>query len=317
MKKLAIVIILTLGICLSGIALAKEYKIGVLWTKDASLYDGIWKGFTEKTKLLKLNINLEIINAKGKEENMEKALKKFESEKKDLLITMGTKALVFAVKHGCKLPILATGCQDPVGLGLAKSHEKPGGNLTAVTYVVPVEKQLKLFKMLIPSLKKIGLIYYSKNAASKVEVPQTEEAAQKLHLDLVLSSFDENTKEARQKAVKKLISEKVDAIIIPTNAELYDHMDEIIEISGNTPILAYTTKAVKNGAIATLAANLKEVGAIVADKAKEILVDGKNPGDIPIGFVKKPELWVNIKAIKRIRLKIKPSVLSLATHIIK
>lgn len=55
---------------------------------------------------------------------------------------------------------------DAVSAGLVTSNEKPGGNVTGTSDMVPIDEQTDLLLSIVPEAKTVGIIY---NASEKIQ----------------------------------------------------------------------------------------------------------------------------------------------------
>ena len=54
------------------------------------------------------------------------------------------------------------GITYPVEAGLIKDEKKPGNNITGVSDRTPIKQQLEIMKKVLPKMKKVGYLIYSK-----------------------------------------------------------------------------------------------------------------------------------------------------------
>ena len=64
------------------------------------------------------------------------------------------------------IPIVFSAVTDPVGAKLVSSMEKPGGNVTGVSDLSPMDEHLKLITRITPNVKRLGVIYNPGEAIS-------------------------------------------------------------------------------------------------------------------------------------------------------
>jgi ABC transporter substrate binding protein len=85
--------------------------------------------------------------------------------KVDVILPSGGPAALAARKATTSVPIVFVGVVDPVGLGLLPSLGRPGGNLTglATTSEDFAGKRLELLKAIVPSLKRVAVLWHPAN----------------------------------------------------------------------------------------------------------------------------------------------------------
>ncbi|MFO6383271.1 ABC transporter substrate-binding protein, partial [Pseudomonas aeruginosa] len=81
-------------------------------------------------------------------------------------------ALVAATKS---IPIVFSTVTDPVGAHLTPSWEASGTNVTGVSDMLALDKQIELIKKVVPGAKRIGMVYNPGEANSVVVVKELKE----------------------------------------------------------------------------------------------------------------------------------------------
>src|SRR5262249_46642592 len=73
----------------------------------------------------------------------------------------GRGPMLAMIEASTSLPIVSVSGLDPVGAGLAASQARPAGNLTGITVATDElnPKRLELLRELVPSCKKVGIVY--------------------------------------------------------------------------------------------------------------------------------------------------------------
>ena len=81
--------------------------------------------------------------------------------KVDIIVVAATPSALAASKATREIPILATVVGDPVGVCLAASLARPGGNVTGFTSLAVelMTKRLDLLRQLLPRLRRVGFLY--------------------------------------------------------------------------------------------------------------------------------------------------------------
>ena len=94
-------------------------------------------------------------------ERLPQLAKELVQSKPDLIIATGPQPVRAAKDATTEIPIVMLYVADPVGIGLAQSLARPGGNLTGVATLVPgglMGKSLQLLKELLPTARRIAVL---------------------------------------------------------------------------------------------------------------------------------------------------------------
>ena len=105
--------------------------------------------------------------------------------KVDVLLAGGGPAILAAKNATQTIPIVMVGV-NPVGLGLAASLSRPGGNVTGLSYLSEeiIAKRLQLLKELVPGLARVGVLKNPLNPDHPNLWNETQVAAQRLGVAL-------------------------------------------------------------------------------------------------------------------------------------
>jgi len=107
------------------------------------------------------------------------------NRKLDIVLAANVAATVAAAKVTSSIPIVMLAVFDPVGIGVVKSLEKPGTNVTGTTGYAPelIGERLRILKRIVPNIDKVAMAVNGNNVnnASQFNLLRTE--AQKLGID--------------------------------------------------------------------------------------------------------------------------------------
>jgi len=80
--------------------------------------------------------------------------------KADIIVALGTPAIVAARKATAVIPIVFPIASDPVGDGLVASLARPGGNVTGLSNQQPelAGKRLEILREVIPGLRQLAVL---------------------------------------------------------------------------------------------------------------------------------------------------------------
>jgi putative ABC transport system substrate-binding protein len=102
----------------------------------------------------------------------------FINRKVDIIIAANVAATVAAAKATATMPIVMLAVFDPVGIGVVKSLEHPGTNVTGTTMYAPqlIGQRLRMLKSIVPGLDKVAMALNGNNAnnAAQLELLRSE-----------------------------------------------------------------------------------------------------------------------------------------------
>ena len=262
----------------------KTYKIGALQLVQHAALDASYKGFIDYLDEHGIKYTIDFQNASGEQSACETIAEKFSNDDLDLCYAIATPAAQSVLAHLENVPIVASAVTDPEASGLCNTNKNPGGNLTAASDLTPVDAQFDLLVELIPDAKNVGILFCSAEANSKIQSNMALESAKKRGLNAteytVVSSNDIQT------VVESMIG-KVDVIYVPTDNVISAGFDTVATLclDNKIPTIVGEEAMVDKGGYATYGINYYSLGKLAGSLAERILVNGENPGSIPIAYL--------------------------------
>jgi putative tryptophan/tyrosine transport system substrate-binding protein len=236
------------------------------------------------------------------------------------VIVASTDAIARAARAASgTIPIVWIG-GDPITAGLAASLARPGGNITGVTVNAGDEiwgKRLQILKEAVPSASKVVLLTTRTAAPSAASEQLLREASWRLQISLLAMPVEQSTPSEVQRVFGQIEQERPDAIIVQSIGDLVAQRQLIVELVGKSrlPAIYPWREYMDAGGLMAYASDDRELWRRMADDVHQIL-NGAQPGDIPIYQPTKFELLINLKAAKAIGLTIPPSLLGQADEVI-
>lgn len=248
------------------------------------------------------NLEVDLQNAQGSIPTTQTIATKFVNDKKDLIFAISTPSAQSAKNATSEIPIVFTAVTDPLDAKLVSSNEKPDGKVTGTSDFQGADKSLETIKLLVPNVKKIGIVFNTSEVNSKIQVDEMTKEAKKSGIEVVTSGVS-NTNEISQ-AVSS-ISKQVDVIFTPTDNLIASAMPLVTEtaLKNNIPVIGAEEAAVKNGALASNSISYKEIGKQAGKQAARIL-KGEKISDIPVEFAKSSRIVVNKATMEKLNIKI-------------
>jgi len=167
----------------------KILRVGFVFsaTNDGKGLEAFRQGLRELGYVEAQTIVLEVRSAEGRLERIPELVAELVGLKVDVLVAVGAPAAVAAKNATQTIPIVMLAA-DPVGLGVAASLSRPGGNVTGLSYLTEdiIAKRLQLLKELVPGLARVGVLKNPMDPAHPTLWKETEVAARRLGVALEL-----------------------------------------------------------------------------------------------------------------------------------
>jgi putative ABC transport system substrate-binding protein len=281
--------------------------------------DMVRQGFSDRMKELGYiqgkNIRYDQQSAQGQMPVAQSIAQKFVTDKVDLIYAITTPSSQAAAKatQGTKIPVIFGAVTDPVSAGLVRTLDKPGGNVTGTSDVWPVEDQFDLLLRLVPTVKRVGIVYNPGESNAQYNVKIAEEVCKKKGLQVVKVSVA-NTAEV-QMATRSLVG-RCDAIYAPADNTIISALSAVVGVaeSNKIPLLVGDATSIEEGGFGTIGNDYFDIGRVSAELADRVL-KGENPGDIPVARATSYEYFFNLKSAKKLGITIPDDLLKKAKKV--
>jgi putative ABC transport system substrate-binding protein len=296
----------------------KVFKIGIVQIVEHPSLNQIREAFIARLAESGFkdgeNIKIDYQNAQGDQTSLKTICQKFVSGKSDLIVAIATPSAQAAAGETSDIPVLFSACTDPVGSSLVTSLESPGKNVTGTSDAISAEKIMELAKRITPDIKKIGALYNSSETNSISVIKSLKEYAAKNGMEVIEGTVT-NSSEVQQ--ITQALAGKVDAIFSPIDNTIASAMPVVAQVadSAKKPVYVGADSMVKDGGLATYGINYTILGQETANMAVEIL-NGKNPGEIPVKTMTDMDIYVNKDTAKAIGITIPDDVLNEAKEVV-
>lgn len=286
---LASAILVLVGLAFT--APAADKQVGVLWFEKSGMADKVLRGFAQRLSAAP-GLVLEVKMALKTEEEAGKVYAEF-LQTKDAVVFLRSHGAKYMLAHPPTKPAFIGAANNPVELGVIKDPAKPEGNITGVTYYLPVAQQFTLYRQLWPKLAKVGLVLMKGHASTPIESAETAAAAKALGIAVAEVQPADKAELAAQ--VKKLVEEdKVELLVLGNQNLVFDNGPLIAQVAGKTPIMSLSEKPITaKAAIGGLVANDEKLGALLAESVIAVLVQNKPITEVPVKTDPSPRLILN------------------------
>lgn len=259
----------------------RDFTIGIVQLADHPALDDARKGFEDGLKELNVNTQIKYQNAQGDIPTTLSISQKFVNDNMDLIYTIATPAAQSAKQVAKNIPVLFSAVTDPVEAELVNSMENPGENITGTSDLSPMDRQIQIFKDLNKAIKKIGIIYSTSEPNSEIQVREAKKIAKELELEIIdigISNINDIP------LALESIVKKVDGLYTITDNMVASSISIVAKKATENNLITVGAEEshVKGGILITDGISYYELGKQTARMAKEILVDGKSPSEIPV-----------------------------------
>ena len=234
-----------------------------------------------------------------------------------LIVATGGAAVTMAQKVTQSTPIVGISMTDPVPR-FAKSLARPGGNITGLANLQfdLAAKRVQLLKEMVPQMRSFAVIWHAAGNAWPAELAEMQRAAAILKLNLMPASVRNAAELTRVFA--RLRRERPDAIHIVIDPQTASYSSLIAEFARaeKIPTMSGLAQFTRQGGLASYAPDLATMFRRAGFFVKRIL-DGTQPGDLPIEQPTRIEFIVNLKTARAIGLTVPPVTLLRADRVIE
>ncbi len=290
-------------------------KIGITQIVEHPALDAARRGFQDAlTAEGWENVTYDIQNAQGDMATATTIGRKFVGDRVDLILAIATPTAQATAQVTSEIPILITAVTDPVAAGLINNMTEPGTNVTGTTDMTPVQTQLELLLEIVPTAKRVGVLFNVGEVNSVVQVDLAKSAAKKLGLEIVEAGATSSGEVLE--AARSLVG-RVDAIYVPTDNTVVSALESVIMVAEehNLPLIVGEEDSVERGGLATTGINYYDLGFQTGLMAINVL-NGADPAGIPIQSADRVETVINLEAARNMGVEIPASLLARAHRVI-
>jgi putative ABC transport system substrate-binding protein len=235
-----------------------------------------------------------------------------------VIAALGGPAAAAAKAATATIPIVFSVGGDPVELGLVPNINRPGGNITGVTFFAKqlVQKQVGILHDLLPKASVLGVLINPNNWRHQVDADEVEAAARTLGLGVHIAKA--GTEGDLDAAFTGLVQRHAQALVIAGDAFFFRVSTKLVALAEQHSLAAIfgSREFADAGGLMSYAASLAEAHRQAGIYVGRVL-KGEKPGDLPVMQPSKFELVINLKTAKALGLEIPPNLLALADEVIE
>ena len=236
-----------------------------------------------------------------------------------LIVTPANMVVAFAAKAATTtIPIAFNTGTDPVKAGLVASLNRPGGNITGVSFmnVQLGAKRLGMLRELLPKAMRFAILVNRSNPDTDSVVADLRSAAASIGCEIEV--LDADTYSDIVPAVASLVQRRADAFLINPGQVFYDRRTQLLTLAAR-----YRLPAIYPAREWADAGGLMSYGSSFAEQHRQAgiyagrVLKGEKPADLPILRATKFELVINLQTAKALDIDIPPTLLARADEVIE
>jgi putative ABC transport system substrate-binding protein len=234
------------------------------------------------------------------------------------VIVTNTPGALVAKAATTTVPIVFVTGGELVRDGLVASLNRPGGNVTGVSFLAPelAAKHLGLLRELRPGAARIAMLEDPKFPTTERFVSEVRAAASAMgqQIEVLYASSDGEI----ETAFTTLVQRRADALLAGSGGFLYSRRERIVALAARhrIPAIYILRDYVEAGGLMSYAASITDGYRQAGIYAGRIL-KGEKPSDLPVFLPTKFELVINLKTAKALGLEIPDKLLALADEVIE
>jgi putative ABC transport system substrate-binding protein len=265
------------------------------------------------------NVNIEYRWARNEIDRLPELAADLVRQRVAVIATPFTSAAARAAKAAtATIPIVFSTGADPVRLGLVESLNRPGGNVTGISYmsVAIAAKRLGLLRELLPRAARVAVLINPLSPITEALIADAQMAASGLGLKIEIlgatAAGDIDT------AFASMAQNRADALVVGPDtlfSNLRDRLAAKAMSQGLPAIYPFGDDAVAGG--------LMSYGASIPEEFRQVgiytgrILRGERPADLPVMQPTKFEFVINLRAANALGLTVPPTLRALADEVIE
>jgi putative ABC transport system substrate-binding protein len=254
----------------------------------------------------------------GREDQLPKLAAELVALRVAAIVAGSFPSAVSAKKATASMPIIFVTGADPQAEGLVASLNRPGGNMTGVSfYDIPITgKRLALLRELVPGAETITVLQDPGSATFKSEARELDAAVRASGQRIVI--LKAGSEAEINAAFSTMAKSNARALLVGGGQFFNGRRNQLIGLAALHAIPAsyVISNFVAAGGLISYGASqtdaYRRAGVYVAR-----ILQGEKPGDLPVELPTRFELAINLKTAKAIGLGVPPSLLMRADEVIQ
>ena len=275
------------------------------------------KGLGEAGFIEGRNVTIEYRFAGNQPERMSELAAELVRRRVKLIAAMGTS--VRAAKAAtATIPIVFDTGGDPVQQGLVASLNRPGGNLTGVTFLGQelAPKRLGLLHEIIPHAKRFAMLVDPNTISGESSFQAVQAAAAAIGLNV--EAFKAGSNREIDAAFASLVENRFEGVLINNSPSFNNRRLQLAILAAR-----HVMPAIYYDRVFAEAGGLMSYGTSITDAYRQAgvytgrILKGEKPADLPVMQSVKFEFVINLNTARAFGLSFPPGLLAIADEVIE
>jgi putative tryptophan/tyrosine transport system substrate-binding protein len=276
------------------------------------------QGLSEAGYVEGQNVTIEYRWAEGQAERLPVLATDLVRRRVAVIATLTNVATVAAKAATTAIPIVFTIGGDPVKMGLVASLNRPGGNITGVSFLSTgtAAKRLERLHEVAPNATVVAALINPSNPQAEADTKEAQEAADVLGLQL--QALNSSTQGDIDMAFATLVQRHAGALVIEGDPLFAIRLKQLVVLTARHAI-----PAIFPGREFPDAGGLMSYGASRTDALRVAglysgrILKGEKPADLPVQQSIKVELVINLKTAKALGLTVSREMQLIADDVVE
>ena len=282
--------------------------VGFLGTSSANFptLEGFRRGLGEAGFVEGRNVTIEFRFTEGRYDRLPALVAELVGRNVAVLVAAGgVQAALAAKPASATVPVLFANGSDPLRFGLVASLNRPGGNITGVSFFTATleAKRLGLLSQLVPAARNFGALINPANANAETQLKDIEQGGQALGRPVGLArAVDEREIEA---AFATLAQRPTGALLVASDPFFFSRREQIVALAARygLPSIYEWREFAQAGGLASYGTNLAYAYRLAGTYTARIL-KGEKPADLPVVQSSKFEFVINLRTAKALGIEV-------------
>ena len=235
-------------------------------------------------------------------------------------VIVGNSLAIDAARNaGATIPLVFIIGDDPVKMGYVQSLNRPGGNITGVTFFGGGRlgaKRLELLHELVPKASIIAVLLDPEYVGFEVEMPSVKAAARALGMRIVM--VKPTSERELDAEFARFVQKGVGALLLGGGPVLMSRRNDLVALAARyrIPAIYEQSAYVSAGGLISYSASFTDAYRQAGVYAGRIL-KGAKPAELPVLQPTRFDLAINLKTAKALGIRVPPTLLALANEVIE